>query len=306
MVIGGLLAMQTFDSELFKKVNCELGEGPVWDCDKGNLYWVDILGKKVYSYNNDMDSYISYDTPSYVSCLAIGEDSKLYIMLENGLHSLDIESGELTFISKPSDHPSTHRFNDGKCDRHGRFYVASMNNNLNDGSGEMVPTSYLYFIDECGVFHKATKEQFIIANGMAWNEEDDILYHVESAEKTVKAYKYDKQTGDLGESKVIIQFDGRDGVPDGMTIDNEGMLWIAHWGGYKVSRWNPRTSECIGQISVPAKYVTSCTFGGVHRDQLFITTARNNSDDELAGSVFCSRVSVGGLEANKFRIRECK
>jgi sugar lactone lactonase YvrE len=151
-------------------------------------------------------------------------------------------------------------------------------------------------------------EQVSISNGMAWSLDNKTFYFIDSPTLRVLSYQYDPNTGAISDKKVIISFDVSEGYPDGMTIDEEGMLWIAHWGGWKVARWNPITGEKLLQIDLPVSQVTSCTFGGENFEDLYITSASIRLTEEqmnkepLAGSLFVIRnCGFKGMAAFEFR-----
>ena len=132
------------------------------------------------------------------------------------------------------------------------------------------------------------------------------MYYIDTPTMEVVAYDYDLATGEIGNPRPVVRFGAGIGVPDGMTIDAEGMLWIAHWGGWKVSRWDPASGKQLEEIAVPAAQVTSCVFGGENLDELYITTARTGiSEADLerqprAGGVFKVKPGVKGTPTYAF------
>ena len=132
------------------------------------------------------------------------------------------------------------------------------------------------------------------------------MYHIDTPTRQVKAYDYEVQAGEIGNPRVVVAIPEDTGRPDGMTIDAEGMIWIAHWNGGRVTCWDPRTSRLKQTIHIPASQVTSCAFGGPYLDELYITTARIGlTPQELvnqphAGGVFRVRLGVAGVEAAEF------
>lgn len=282
--------------ELVWELKTMLGEAPVWEKNSQSLYFVDILEKKLYIYETLTGNKVSYDMPSYISCFAIGDDGYIYVMLIDGLYRFDEETKTLTYISSPEDHDSDHRFNDGKCDSKGRFYVGSMENTYTNSTGS------LYYIDETMTFKKVLHHAFTVPNGLAWNDAIGKFYHVDTIKKDVNAYEYDSITGKLGEKKTIIHFEDGEGSPDGMVIDDEGMLWIAHWDAYKIGRWDPMIGNKIDEIAIPCERPTSLAFGGNDMKDLYITTASLEDAKGLyAGSLYKVRVEVGGQHMTDFR-----
>ncbi|KRN30016.1 SMP-30/gluconolactonase/LRE family protein [Liquorilactobacillus mali] len=143
------------------------------------------------------------------------------------------------------------------------------------------------------------------ANGLGWSPDNKFMYYIDSGKKLIYQFNYNLQEGKLSEKKVIINFESEDANPDGMTVDADGMLWICHWGGYKISRWDPYKKEKIGEIILPVKQITCPTFVGEDFSKMVITTARYGcSREELnsnpdAGSIFILDIAgVSGIEPN--------
>ena len=133
------------------------------------------------------------------------------------------------------------------------------------------------------------------------------MYLIDSLTKNVFAFDYDLDLGNISNRRVVVTIpDELKGYPDGMAIDQEGMIWVALWAGFKVTRWNPHTGELLQSISLPAPNVTSCTFGGLNMNELYITTARKDLDQAalaqypLAGSVFRLKTDIVGMKNFEF------
>jgi sugar lactone lactonase YvrE len=145
-----------------------------------------------------------------------------------------------------------------------------------------------------------------ISNGIGWSPDDATMYYIDTPTRKVSAFDYDIDRGLMGRRRTAFDFSSQEGVPDGMAVDEEGMLWVAHWGGSKVSRCNPRTGEVVDQVFVPALNVSSCCFGGTRMDELYVTTAREGLDSAVltrypsSGGLFRARPGVRGLPTNCF------
>lgn len=280
--------------ELVHKIKCDLGEGPVWQEETQCLYWVDILNFKLYRLATATSNLVEYPMPSEISCFAFGDDGLIYVALSDGLYSFDETSQQLSFVGRPDDLEDSHRFNDGKCDSSGRFYMGTMDKVYGKATGS------LYSVDKTMFFTKHVDKKFVVPNGLSWNDALKKFYHVDTTKGNINAYVYDKQTGAISAPKTIIHVDASQGSPDGMTIDDEGMLWVCHWGGYKICRYNPATGQKIEEIKMPCDKPTSCCFGGADMKDLYITTASiDDAKGELAGSVFKVKVDVGGQSLYK-------
>ena len=160
----------------------------------------------------------------------------------------------------------------------------------------------LYRLDADSTLHKMI-ENVSISNGIVWSADKTKMYYIDTPTQKVMAYDYDNETGDISNPKVAVEVSKDLGSPDGMTIDAEGNLWVALWGGSAVGCWNPKTGKLLKMVDVPAKNVTSCAFGGSDLATLFITTARQGTNDkELekfpnAGGVFKIKPGVKGVKA---------
>jgi len=189
--------------------------------------------------------------------------------------------------------PDGVRMNDGKCDRAGRFFVGSKAHDNTAGAGN------LWRLDLDGSIVKVLGG-LTISNGLGWSPDDATMYVTDSALGLVQAYDYDVATGELGSSRPFLRTAPGDGVPDGLAVDADGFLWVAHWDAGQVRRYSP-TGEPAGVVTVGASLTTSCAFSGPALSALHITTAWDELDEEqraaqpLAGRRFRAEVGVTGL-----------
>ena len=140
---------------------------------------------------------------------------------------------------------------------------------------ESEPLGSLYRLDVDRNVKKLPGIQATVSNGLAWSADLQTMYYIDSPTRQVRAFVCDLELGTIANERAIISFGDADGFPDGMTIDLDGMLWIAHWGGARVSRWDPTSGERIGDVPLPALNVTSCCFGGPQLSDLYVTSASN-------------------------------
>jgi sugar lactone lactonase YvrE len=279
---------------------CSLGEGPVWDTKRKLIYWVDIIKGYIHQFSPASQVHRIIPVHQMIGSVAVCKNGDLIGAFQYGFGFIDPESGEIKMLTDPEEHLPGNRFNDGKCDPAGRFWAGTMP--LSEDS----PAGSLYMLaNDLSV----TKQigGITISNGLAWSLDHKTLYYIDTPTYQVAAYEFDKSTGNISNKKKIIQIPKEDGYPDGMTIDNEGMLWIAHWNGWQITRWDPATGKKIYQIALPVAKVTSCTFGGDTLEDLYITTASIDltKDDlqkqRLAGSLFVVRnCGFKGIEAFEF------
>lgn len=286
-------------AELVLDARAVLGEGPSWDARKQVLYWVDVIGKKVHIYNPATNTDREISTGQYVGAVVPCQDESVLLAMQKGFYRLDPDTGRLVPIADPEAHMPGNRFNDGKCDAAGRFWAGTM-----DMSEQRIAGA-LYCLERDGTVRKVLGSVGI-SNGIAWSGDNSTMYYIDTMQKNVAAFDYDIDAASLSNKRTVIDFSNEQGVPDGMTIDEEGMLWIAHWDGYQVSRWDPRTGRKLGSISLPVARVTSCVFGGQNMDELYITTARHNGivkeygNQPHAGGLFRVKLNVKGAATYRY------
>ncbi|WP_173916713.1 SMP-30/gluconolactonase/LRE family protein [Halobacillus sp. Marseille-Q1614] len=288
------------NAELVVNSQSTLGEGPCWDPENQHFYWVDILEKKIHRLDTVTKEREEITLESYVGAAALKQNGGLIVALMTGLYELNWNSKSLHLIEDPESNLPGNRFNDGKCDPYGRFWAGTMDAEENKTSGA------LYCLDVNGELRKKI-DNVGISNGITWSPDHKIMYFIDTPTGKVVKYDYCLKTGEISSPIPVITFPDDVGFPDGMTIDTEGMLWIAHYSGGGVSRWNPETGEQLNFISVPAVNVTSCTFGGKNIDELYVTTARKDMNEEqlsqypYAGGVFKIKTTVKGITNFPYR-----
>ena len=292
--------MQSTKAEVVIKAQAMLGEGAIWDSAKQVLYWVNILGGEVHIYHPDTNEDEVIPVGQFVGTVVPRQKGGLLLALKNGIGSLNLETKQLTMIANPEAHLPDNRFNDGKCDPAGRFWAGTLS------LEEKEPLGSLYCMVPDGKVRRML-ENVTISNGLAWSLDEKTFYYIDTPTMQVAAYDYDIQTGNISNKRIVISIPEKEGAPDGMTIDAEGMLWIAHWGGWQVCRWNPFTGEKLQSIKFPVSQVTSCAFGGKELDVLYVTSARKglNKDslekEPLAGALFrYTNVGARGIPAYSF------
>ncbi len=283
----------TLTAELEFDARATLGEGPCWDAHTQRLYWVDIEKHQLHLYDPATRTDRSFALAQPVGAAVLRKSGGLMLALQQGFYGFDPDSETLTHLDNPETHLPENRFNDGKCDPAGRFWAGTM------PLCETKDCGSLYMLDtDLTVHQKVTGVR--ISNGLAWSPDERTMYYVDSPTRVVTAFAYDKATGAIANRRVVIEIPDGMGYPDGMSIDAEGMLWIALWDGAAVGRWNPLTGALLAQISVPVSRPTSCVFGGKDLDELYITSASTRLSAEvlaqqpLAGGIFKCRPGVRG------------
>lgn len=277
----------------------ELGEGPVWDDQLNRLLWVDIVHGRVSAWYPETSRVETVVFPCQIGAIALtAQSSRVMAATDAGFALLDLDNGEQIAIGDPEAHLPDNRFNDGKCDARGRFWAGSLNE---EGRNDAA----LYLLDNSGTITEKIS-QVSCSNGLAWSSDDRTFYYIDSPTRQVVAYDFELAAGRLSNRRVVINVGPSEGLPDGMTIDAEGMLWVALWGGWKVVRWNPHTGEKLQEIKLPVSQVTSCTFGGKDLRDLYITSAKKGltpnqlSAEPQAGALFVVKeMDVQGVPASR-------
>lgn len=267
----------------------KLGEGPSWDQQFGRLFWVDIEGYQLHIYDPSTNEDRTIDVGEHVSAVVPYLEYEVIVALISGLYRFNIQTGERILIHDPEEGRPGNRFNDGKCDPAGRFLAGTMSLN-----GESEQGAFYSLSTEGNV--SLLIDEVSTSNGLAWSADHSALYYIDTPTLEIVSFDYNVQEGTISNKQVIATVDESEGYPDGMTIDTEGMLWVARWGGQRVSRIDPTSGKVIAEVSLPVNCVTSCAFGGEHLDELYITTAQDDSEDQpLAGGLFMVKPGVKGM-----------
>jgi Gluconolactonase len=291
--------MVNYKAECLLDERNELGEGPVWDERLQELLWVDIEGCQLHRYRPSDGRKLQVQTEKKISAAVPAEDGTWLVALADGFYRLNLETGSIALIARTEEETATNRLNDGKCDPAGRFWAGTISSWQNRNG-------HLYTLED-GHLTKQLSE-IGCSNGLAWTADGTVMYYIDTFENYVYAFDYDIATGEISNKRTVITFPEGEGSPDGMSIDSEGMLWVGHWGGWQIGRWNPLTGEKLAAIPIPVRNVTSCAFGGENLDELYITTARQGNDEEqlskqpLAGALFRVKLDVKGLPVQRAKI----
>ncbi|MFS8211338.1 SMP-30/gluconolactonase/LRE family protein [Paenibacillus polymyxa] len=290
-----MLHIETCTANIVIDAKAKLGEGPSWDQRFQRLFWVDIEGFQLHIYDPSTCTDRTIDVGEHIGAVVPYLKNKVIVALISGLYCLDIETGAKVLIHDPEEGRLGNRFNDGKCDPAGRFLAGTMS--LNDEHAQ----GALYSLSTKGHVSLLV-DKASISNGLAWSADHRTMYFIDTPTLEVVSFDYDVAQGTIRNKQLVARLDESEGYPDGMTIDAEGMLWIARWGGKRVSRIHPAHGEVIAEVSLPVNCVTSCAFGGEHLDELYITTAQddNSADQPLAGGLFMVKTGVKGTPTSYF------
>ncbi|HET6518244.1 MAG TPA: SMP-30/gluconolactonase/LRE family protein [Geminicoccaceae bacterium] len=274
-------------------------ESPVWVPEERALYWTDIPGRTINRFDPATGANRSWSMPEAVGCFALRKAGGLVAAMRNGFAFIDLEHGRIERLGDPEADRPENRFNDGRCDRRGRFWAGTMHEprTRKDGS--------LYRLDPVGTWHWMA-DDVLVANGLAWSPDDRLMYWSDSRSGVVYLFDFDDHTGGIANRRVFARTTDEElGRPDGAAVDAEGGYWSARFRGGRVLRYLP-DGTVDREIRLPARRVTMCAFGGPDLTTLYITTAREGMStaelaaEPLAGGIFAAEVGVRGLVEPRF------
>lgn len=269
-------------AELILDARSILGEGAIWDEKNQVLYWVDIDPGLVHIYDPATRKDRTLHVGQPVGTVVPRASGGLMLAVRNGFMSLDIETGRTALVAVPLGHNPENRFNDGKCDPAGRFWAGTMETPARKGA--------LFRLDR-DLSVRQMVDGVGCSNGPAWSLDKKAMYYTDSMTKKIDAFDYDLMTGAISNRRTVVSVAEEHGLPDGMTVDAEGKLWVAHWDGWCVCRWDPDRGKLLQKVRLPAARPTSCAFGGPSLDNLYITTATT----ELEAAALAKQPEAGGL-----------
>ena len=275
-----------------------LGESPIWNPQQQLLYWIDIEKAAIHCLDPQTMRHQQWVMPEKIGCIAFHVDGCLLVALHRSIVHFNIKNEKITPLLQPFSEKDFLKFNDGCCDAKGRFWIGTAD------IKEQYPIGDLRCLSAGQLTIK--DHGFTVSNGIGWSPDNRLMYFVDSVGRTIYRYDYDLANGLLSNRNTFAVIQGEAGYPDGLTVDNEGFIWCAHWDGWRITRYAPDGQiDCV--IPIPVQRVTSCCFGGANLDQLFITSARCDlTTDELAkgplaGSVFMLETGIKGRIENYFK-----
>ncbi|ALU88060.1 gluconolactonase protein [Herbaspirillum rubrisubalbicans M1] len=280
----------------------ELGEGVLW-CERSqSLFWTDIHASRLWNHDPHSGATRSWSMPERLCCFAFTADpERLLIGLESRLAFFNLNTAAITPICRIEDDLPSTRLNDGRCDRQGRFVFGTLNE---DASRE--PIASFYRLNADLSLERLALPGIAISNSICFSLDGKLMYHCDSMAGKIMVCDYDPASGAVSGQRVFADLAQQPGGPDGSTVDAEGYVWNAQWGGSRVVRFAP--DGVIDRIiDLPTAQPSCVAFGGAALDTLFVTTAhegmsaQQRAQDALAGAVFAvPQVGVRGLPEVRF------
>jgi len=291
--------------ELVHDANVFLAETPIWDRRNKCLYWTDMFKGDIYEYNPAAGLERKWSTGRVIGSAVPSENPDiLFTALEDGMYRMDKASGALSPIVSPEPGNTKNFHNDSRIDSEGRIFTST------------VAHSYItpsYTADQKGAFYQIERDGTVKKlldgvnqlNCMVWNLDNTRMWVADTYNKRLLEWNYDPAQGATGSYRVVLDFNGKQGTPDGMSVDIEGNLYICHWSG-KISVWD-KNLTWKEDMSFPVDQVCACGFGGEDMKDFYVTTARFNYTPEQlkdrcgAGGIFAARSSIAGLPSYFFK-----
>ncbi|GIK96365.1 MAG: gluconolactonase [Alphaproteobacteria bacterium] len=273
-----------------------LGEGPFWSVDEQALYWLDIFRPTINRYDPATGSNEAVALPGPIYAAGLRAGGGFVAAMESGFATLS-RGFEMEVVADPNRGLAVN-FNDGKVDRRGRFWSGTMARDWES------PIGTLFRLDPDGSVH-AMEDGIVLSNGLGWSPDDAVMYHTDFKHRTIYAYDFDADSGAVSGRRPFIVLDESDGCPDGLTVDREGCLWVAHWDGWCVTRHDERGREVL-RLDFPVPRPTCPAFGGPDMSVLYVTSATMHlteaelAEAPLSGALFAVETGTRGVPEPRF------
>jgi sugar lactone lactonase YvrE len=275
-----------------------IGEGPAWEAARASLLWTDIAGRRIHRLDPASGEVWTRELEQQAGAVVPRESGGLALCLEDGVYLTDTDEGEPRLLAPVEAADKTTRLNDVKTDRAGRLWGGTMAFDARADAGAF------YCISGDGRV-TVVSSPVTISNGIEWSPDGSLMYYIDTATGRMDVFDFDLALGRATDRRPFIAFDGSFGLPDGMTVDAEGCLWVAFYDGWAVRRFTP-AGKLDRVVELPAARITSCCFGGTALDQLYVTSARDGlspsqaAEQAHAGAVFVIEPGVSGLPTTPF------
>jgi sugar lactone lactonase YvrE len=289
----------THDVAVALGARAALGEGPSWDPETRRLIWVDITAGLVHRFDPASGNDERFDIGQPVGAAVPTSDGRIALAVSDGFSFLDPATGTIERIAHVEEDLDETMMNDAKCDPAGRMWA---------GTKDAVASRPIGALYRLGPDRQPVQvlTGLTVSNGLGWSPDRRTMYFIDSPTQRVDTFAFDLDNGEIADRRTLIEIPNAWGLPDGMTVDEEGFLWVAFWGGSAVRRFDP-SGELVSRVDFPVSQVTSCSFGGEDLSDLYVTSARDGlseaqlADQPLAGGLFRLRPGVRGQHPHPYR-----
>lgn len=261
-----------------------LGECPLWHPTEQVLYWIDILKPALHQLDPKTNQHQMWPMPTNICCIEPHAEGGLIAGMRTYFAHIDLPSGTVTNLAQVVKPDQPLMFNDGKCDRQGRYWAGTKDVHEKD------PIATLYRLDHDGSVHPMA-HHIVETNGIAWSPDNKTLYYCDTLPRHIWQCDFDAITGNISNQRIFVQVPEGQGLPDGLTVDHDGYIWSAHWNGARIVRYTP-DGQIDRVIEMPVSLTSCCCFGGENYQTLFVTsiseklTPAELAKEPLAGCVF--------------------
>ena len=288
--------------ERIGNLSCSVGESPLWCADSAAWYWVDIPAKTIWQLDASSGTLRQWQTSEMIACIARKQSGGLIAGMESGIFSLQLGDAPIAIeqrLAKPETLTSGMRFNDGRCDRQGRFWSGTMFMEMTAAR----PDGHLYrYTSERGISQPQVSN-LIVQNGLAWSPDGRTMYLSDShiSRQLIWAFDYDIDAGTISNQRIFVDMHSHPGRPDGAAVDSDGCYWICGNDGGCILRFTPQ-GKLDRRIDLPMAKPSMCSFGGNDLDTLLVTSIDPGKaeGDLWAGAVVMLRPGVKGLLETPF------
>lgn len=271
---------------------CQLGEGPVWHPVEQVLYWLDIVEGRLHRYDPENGRHQVVELGVVTGSMGVRSGGGFVMATRKGFAFWNPQTRAMKYVNDPDPDEGEARFNDGKTDRQGRFWAGKMSSK---------PANSLFRLDPDGSVCRM-ESGIYVSNGLGWSPDNGVFYFTDSEARTIYAYDFDAPSGSISNRRIFARIPDQpgEGFPDGLAIDQEGCIWSARWGGWKVVRYRPDGS-IDREVPMPVQFPTSCAFGGQRLDEIYITSAwieikpDRRAEQPMAGDLFRIKSPVPGF-----------
>lgn len=272
------------DNTIIWPATASLAEGPLWHPEQQRLYWIDIIEGQVHGLDWKTQAHYEWQLPGHPGTIARSEDG-LLVALQQSIAELNTESGEIRALEHPISDPYL-RFNDGKCDPRGRFWVSTAPFNTT----EFKPNGYLGYFSQ-GEYHRVLDE-VVLGNGLGWTHDHKQFYFTDSPRREIYRFDYNIDSGEITNRQLFAKLGNDDGYPDGLCIDSDGCVWSAIYAGSRIIRFDP-DGKVERELAMPVSKPTCVAFAGDDLDVMVVTSCALDFNQpaserlaDPAGSVF--------------------
>ena len=295
--------IRTTEPRVIWNIKCKLGEGTLWVKEHNSIYFVDIKKKKICILNIKNNKKKQIKVNKEVGFLAHVKKNIFILGLQGEIRIQNLKSKKILKSIFTEPNIKLNRTNDGKTDSAGNLWFGTM-----DNLERKIEKGSLYKLDKNLILTKVDKN-YRITNGPAFLDQYN-FYHTDSSKKKIYKIKINKNNK-IVSKKIFKTFSDKEGVPDGMTLDKNKNLWVAHYHGACISVFNNK-AKLIHRIQFPAKNITNCTFGGKKNNEIFVTSATKGMNSaelrkyRYSGSLFSVKTNSKGILQKKFVLSDEK